>query len=194
MVLKMHEKISQLKEKRKRDAMIVDSDSVRTRKYIFKPRNLISLPFLETFGCVTNRRRFDRRIRKEINEKMVHIIPLSRPRETRYQFPNKAIFGLAKLLYFSTAATTRNIEVWLPNDSKDREFLLKVRGCQFSHEELNKIFTEQVEHVEKALESYIDDQLDNQKRLDMCKDWYFHLRKTYEDNSKSYLYRSSHDR
>jgi uncharacterized protein VirK/YbjX len=98
---------------------------------------------------------------------------------------------LAKLL--STAATTRNIEVWLPNDSKDREFLLKVRGCQFSHEELNKIFTEQVEHVEKALESYIDDQLDNQKRLDMCKDWYFHLRKTYEDNSKSYFYRSSHD-
>lgn len=29
MVLKMHEKISQLKEKKNRDAMLVDNDSVR---------------------------------------------------------------------------------------------------------------------------------------------------------------------
>jgi hypothetical protein len=144
MVLKMHEKISQLKEKRKRDAMIVDSDS----------KHLDALQTEEDSI-------------EELEKKLM----------------KKWYILFRCLVHAKQAATTRNIEVWLPNDSKDREFLLKVRGCQFSHEELNKIFTEQVEHVEKALESYTDDQLDNQKRLDMCKDWYFHLRKTYEDNN-----------
>lgn len=102
-------------------------------------------------------------------------------------FQIRQFIGLSNPFNFQTAATTRSIEVWLPNDSKDREFLLKVRGCQFAHEELNKIFTERVESVEKALESFVDEEIDNQSRLDMCKDWYFYLRKTYEDNGKSYL-------